>query len=418
MVRRCAAIGVLVALVVTCLRVGTASGEIVIEIGTVEARPGAVISVPVTLRTDGEPLSGFQHDLLLEPAITPLRRDRLLADCSRNPDLLPGDLGVRSTLPEFICAGGGVCIRTTAALSSETFPSRPGVVYACAVAVARDAASGSHAVRCAGAAASARDGHELPVRCTDGAIVVAGEPVEIPPIATRTPTPTPISHGPPVLELASLSGHPGDRLTLEVRLRSGEEPIAGLQADVAFPSAVRIAARRDGKPDCTFGSDPNFAGYSGLAFQPAGCALADCRAVRLLLITSELVAIPDGALMLSCRVDVAPDAAPGIYAFALSALEASSLDADAVPLDGDAGSISVSGPPLTEPAGSDAATPTPTPTFSSASPTPAVSEGALPIAGGAVSTSGGCALAPGSGSVGRWELVALAALLALRRRRC
>jgi hypothetical protein len=410
MVHRCTATGALIALLVTGLRVGPAAGEIVVEIGTVEARPGAVVSVPVTLRTDGELLTGFQNDLLLEPGITPLHRDRLLAECSQNPDLLPGDLGVRSSVTQFGCGGGGGCVRTTAALSSETFPSGPTLVYACAVAVSADAASGSHAVRCAHAEGSDRDGTALPVRCSDGAVVVAGTPVERTPIATRTPTPTPASTSldPPVLTLAPLRGHPGDRLTLEVRLRSGREPIAGLQADVGFPSVARITARPDGHPDCTYGSDPNFAGYSSVGFQPPGCALTGCLGVRLLLITSDLVPIPDGTLMLSCRVDLAPDAASGVHAFALSALDGASPDGIAVPLDGDAGSISVSGP-------LDAATPTPTPTSASARPTRAAGQGEQSTS--AAAASGGCALAPGTASSGRWEAVAVAALLALRRRR-
>ena len=429
MVRRCvvqSAVGVLVALL---LRVGSASAEIVVEVGTVEASPGAVAQLPVTLHTDGEPLVGFQNDLIFDPAIAPLARDELRAACSQNPDLLPGDLGVRSFLLGVSCAGDGQCIRSMARLSSEVFPPGSAVVYTCAVQVAPDAAAGSHAVRCAEFETTNRAGERLPGTCTDGAIVVGGDPANATPTALPTPTPLPQSSGPAVLALSSLSGAPGDRLTVDLRLRSGEVPIAGLQADMTFPPVARIAAQADGNPECVFGSEPNLAGYSGVAFQPPGCRSDDCTGMRVLIITTELVAIPDDTLLLSCSVDIAPDAPEEVYAFALSALEASTEDGIAQPLEGDPGTLTVSGTPVATPTTDpdspreSTATPTsipaaPAPTFTANLQLPQRSHGVPQSSGGATSTmSSGCAIAPQQGASGAWEILLVAGLLALRRRR-
>src|SRR5262245_25748245 len=93
-----AVIAGLLGLLVTVLRPGAVSGEIAVQIGTVDAAPGAVVELPVTLHTDGEPLSGFQADLLFEPQIIALARDAYRADCHQNPALLPGELGAQFTL--------------------------------------------------------------------------------------------------------------------------------------------------------------------------------------------------------------------------------------------------------------------------------------------------------------------------------
>jgi len=397
------------------IRVGAASGEITVQIGTVEAAPGAIVALPVTLHTNGEPISGFQTDLLFEPQVTPLGRGEQRADCSQNPALLPGELGLQSTLFEYDCASDGECIRATARLSSATFPSGPVVVYSCAVQVAHDAVPATYAVGCSNLGTSTQEGEPLPASCLDGAIVVAGEPVEVTPSVPPTPTPPATSEGTPVIEIANLSGHPGDRVTAEFRLRSNGASVSGVQADVAFPSAARIAARANGKPECVFGTDPNFAGYSGVAFLPPGCTADVCTAMRALLITSETVPISDGTLVMSCTVEIAADAATGVYAFVLSHLEASSPTGVAVPLDANPGTITVTDSAPSEPTdeAGQPATPTATPAAE-----PSANEGQQPVTGAAgAEMSSGCAVDPGHRSFGSSGFLLAITLFALRRRR-
>lgn len=410
------AAAILFGLLVTVLHVGAASGEIAVQIGTVEAAPGAIVALPVTLHTDGEPLSGFQNDLLFKLEITPLGRGEWRADCSQNPALLPGDLGAQFTLSDFDCAADTACIRTSAVLSTETFPSGSVVVYTCAVQVAHDAAPASYAVRCSNLGTSTQRGEPLPARCSDGAIVVAGEPVDVTPSIAPTPTP-PVNgpHGTPILDIASSSGHPGDRLTVEFRLRTEGATIAGLAADTAFFPAARIAARPNGKPDCAFGADPNFAGYSGVAFLPPGCTGDSCTAMRAVLITTETVPIPDGTLLMSCAVQIAADAAPGVYPLSLSRLDASTPYGEPVPLAAKPGAVSVTDARPGDPPDELDTPPTPTATPALE---PDANQGQQPISGSGVpGAASGCAICPASRSPGSWAFLVVAALLALRRHR-
>src|SRR5215813_9089263 len=135
-------------LLATLIPVGAASGEIVVQIGTVEAAPGEVVALPVALHTNGEPLTVFLIDLLFDPQTLPLSSGTGRPDCRQNPELLPGELGTHIDWYDAGCPDGVECIRATALLSRETFPPGPTAVYTCAVQAMSDAASGSHAVRC------------------------------------------------------------------------------------------------------------------------------------------------------------------------------------------------------------------------------------------------------------------------------
>jgi hypothetical protein len=405
----------LVALLITGLHAAPAAGTITVEIGTVTARPGAMADVPVTVHTDGEPLHAFQNDLLFDAAISPLRRDGWRASCTQNPDLLPGDLGVRWSVLEYPCDASS-CIRATAGASSETFPPGPVDVYSCTVQVAPDAAAGAHPVRCAAFDTTTPGGESLGGTCTDGAIIVAGDPVDATPIAFPTPTAPPASAGPPRVIVGDVRGNRGDRVPVELRLRSGAMPIVGLQADLIFAASARIAARANGKPDCRFGDAPSFAGFSSLSFQPPGCGVDDCTAIRAILLTTDIVPIPDGAVLLTCSVDLAAGAPPGVSAFALSNLRAATHQGMPEPLAGEPGTITIDGAPLATPVDPDAGEGTATPTATGIVLTPAIGQGERPVSNGAAaSASSGCAIAPPHAASPGWEILAIVALLILRR---
>ena len=155
----------------TILRPGAAAGEITVQIGTIQAVPGAVGALPVTLHTDGEAVSGFRNDLLFEAPIVTVGRDATHADCTQNPDLLSGDLGAQFTFPVG-CADDTQCVRAAASLSSETFRAGSVMVYTCAVQVAGAAGPGNYAVRCSNAHTADLEGTLLSASCADGAVVV------------------------------------------------------------------------------------------------------------------------------------------------------------------------------------------------------------------------------------------------------
>ena len=87
-----------------------------------------------------------------------------------------------------------------------------------------------------------------------------------------------------------------------------------VQNDIIFDRHTAVAARANGKPDCVVNPaiDKN---ASGFAFQPPTCASSgDCdrlRAVIIAIDNSDL--IPNGAVLYTCSVDIAADAAPGTY---------------------------------------------------------------------------------------------------------
>jgi MYXO-CTERM domain-containing protein len=372
-----------------------AAGEITLEIGVVEAGPGERVAVPVTLHSDGAAISVFQNDLLFEPQTGPVTRNDRPA-CAAGPALPATVAGARFSAP--ICVGAECgAIRAEVGASGAALPD-DAVMYACDVQVEADAAFGSYAVRCANLFTSDSFGNELGGTCTDGGVVVVDRPVPTPtaPPVTVEPTPAPTGSpgsGPPVVEVGSATGNPGDRVTLEVRLHPGAAEVSGIQADIGFAPATAFARAPTGRPDCAYGTDPSVAGFSSLGFQPPLCT-DDCRAIRAIVLSTDLEhALPEGTLLLTCTIEIAADAEPGTYPLSLSNLGASTPEGMWLDLDGVAGAITV---------------------------VSAGGENQFPStggSGGATSAGGGCAVADAPAGRGWGALLAGLVALALIRRR-
>ena len=107
---------------------------------------------------------------------------------------------------------------------------------------------------------------------------------------------------------------PGERVGVEVRLEVTSTQVAGVQNDLTWDgAAVGIAAGSDGRPDCVVNPAINKAA-SGFAFLPSGCRATACTGMRALIVAADNVdAIADGSLLYTCEVDVAADAAAGLY---------------------------------------------------------------------------------------------------------
>ncbi len=140
--------------------------------------------------------------------------------------------------------------------------------------------------------------------------------------ATSTRTLTPPPGTPPAIEVGRASGRPGERVTVAVFLRTEGRDIVGTQNDIAFDPLARIAARADGEPDCEVNPEIDKAA-TVFAFLPGpwvgdeytgGCSGDDCTGVRAIVLAFDnFDPIPDGALLYTCEVNIAPDAAPGTY---------------------------------------------------------------------------------------------------------
>jgi len=195
-----------------------------------------------------------------------------------------------------------------------------------------------------------------------------------------------------VVEVGSASGEPGDRVHIEIRLHPGAEEVSGIQADIAFDPAAAFVRGPSGRPDCVFGTDPSVAGFSSTGFQPPFCT-DDCTAVRIIILKTDAGPLPEDALLLTCAVDIAADAAPGTYPLSLSFLGATTPEGQWLDLGGIEGSVTV-----TRDGG----------------------EGQLPASGGsggAGSAGGGCAVVDHAAGTGLWSVLAGLVAVALIARR-
>ncbi|MFI5399098.1 MAG: beta-propeller fold lactonase family protein [Candidatus Binatia bacterium] len=138
------------------------------------------------------------------------------------------------------------------------------------------------------------------------------------------PTVTPTASGDLVTVVAgSVTGQPGTQVQLPVSLRTSGEAVAGVQNDLTFSAAVRIAPDADGAPDCV--TNPAIhKSATVFGFLPAGCQPGtDCDGIRAIVFAfNDLRPIADGSVLYTCTVDIAPDAAAGAYPLIVSNAEA------------------------------------------------------------------------------------------------
>ena len=226
-----------------------------------------------------------------------------------------------------------------------------------------------------------------PTTPTDTATVVANAPTNT---VARSATPTPsvtavsttVAGGAcPAeftgLSIGSASGAPGEQVVFGVTLCAPSASVGGTQNDISFdplniPVAVNAATTG---PDCVLGPDvPQAIPSSGFSFP--GCSGPTCdrmRAVVLARSASGVVPIAHGTLVYTCRVNIAADAAGGVYPLTISDVVLSTPAGQPIPAaSGVSGAITVQGSALSTPT---PGTP-PTPTSSvGAAPTPTAGTG-------------------------------------------
>ncbi len=191
------------------------------------------------------------------------------------------------------------------------------------------------------------------------------------------------------IEVGSDTVPAGETVTIEVKLNTMGQAVAGTDNRIGFdPETAIIACRRN--PAIRKES-------TSFVFSPDNCRRANqssderpvCDEVRALVLSlGQQSAIPDGAVLYSCDVQVASDAP--LMTFPLPCSDAASGTPGGQPVETDcaAGEIVVEAPNP----------PTPTPT-------------------GGGGGGGGCSVAAPASSGFAWMLLGPAALMALRRRR-
>jgi len=141
---------------------------------------------------------------------------------------------------------------------------------------------------------------------------------QIPPAAALTSTA-------PAILVGSISGAPGQQVSFSVTLSTGGAIVAGTQNDISFdPNSIPVAAIANGKPDCHVNPDINKNGTS-FAFRPPGCSGSGCTGMRALVLALDNIdPIPDGSVLYTCNVAVAPGAVGGDYPLTISGVILSS----------------------------------------------------------------------------------------------
>ena len=146
------------------------------------------------------------------------------------------------------------------------------------------------------------------------------------PTRTRTPTLTPPPGTPPAIEVGVASGTAGERVTIAVVIRTERREIAATDNQIHFDPAAPIVACA---PNPAIGRNATVFSFSR-------------HYVRALVLSfSDLSPLADGAVLYTCEVDIAPDAAPGTYLLEAKAPEASDPDGNPVAIVGIDGAIVV-----------------------------------------------------------------------------
>jgi len=292
-----------------------------ITIGNAGGAAGQQVTVSVTLTTT-TPVAGTQNDIsFAAPLSVAAKAANGKPDCKVNGDI---DKGATSFAFRPNGCSGAACTSIRAlVLSTDNVDAIPtgSVLYTCNVNIAADAANGDAPLTISGVILSDPAGNQVAgATGVSGTVTVVGGggPTQTPTGGEVTPTPTvggptptevPAECTAPAIQLPSVIGQPGTQITFTAELLAGTNMVAGTQNDITFdPTNIPIAAKANGKPDCTV-NDAIDKGATSFAFRPNGCTGTACTSIRALVLSTDNVApIPDMSVLYTCKVNVAQSA--------------------------------------------------------------------------------------------------------------
>jgi len=418
------------------LIVSNASGE-----------PGLSATFTVTLSSGGTSVAGTQNDIAFDPANIPVAaKANGKPNCTVNADI---DKGATSFAFRPNGCSGTACTSIRAlVLSTDNVDAIPdgSVLYTCTVNIA-STASGTFPLTISGVILSDPAGNQIAgASGTNGSIaagIVGPSPTPTVGEPTATPTTAPAACAAPAIQLPQVQGQAGAQGSINATLVAGSASVAGTQNDIGFAAPLSIAAKVNGKPDCTVNGDID-KGATSFAFRPNGCSGTACTSIRALVLSTDNVdPIPDGSVLYTCNVNIAVGAADGTYPLPLSGVILSDPQGNQIPVGGGSGcdgSVKLGiGPTNTPTQTPTAGPPTNTPTATSTPPpvTPPTSTPtavptntrtpirptSTPTSGGAPTAApfdddGGCNISTTGGSSAGWLLLIPAiGLVVMRRRR-
>jgi len=124
---------------------------------------------------------------------------------------------------------------------------------------------------------------------------------------------------PVTIAVGSVSGQPGQLVTIPVVLHTTGQQVTAMQMSLAVNPSTPIATRADMTPDCTVNPDIQKEGTT-FAFEPIDCTPGvDCTGVLITVAASgDTIPIADGAELFSCTVQVPRDASAGRHPLSCS----------------------------------------------------------------------------------------------------
>ena len=359
----------------TALLIGAASqakAVVTISLSDVQGNQGDTVTVSAGLMVGtaaAAGVAGTQNNINFPPQAQIAAKANGKPNCTVNPDI--DKTGTAFTYLPNGCTAGTDCTGVKAlvlALDNVSAIPDGSVLYTCQLAISADAVNGEYTLEVTDTGASDPDGGALAAVGANGTVTIGTPPV-----------------APATITIGSGRGEAGTTTSIDIGLSVGTGAlVAGTQNDINFPAQVQIAAKANGKPNCTVNPDIDKTG-TAFTYLPNGCTPGtDCTGVKALVLALDNVApIPDGSVLYTCQVAIAADAADGDYTLSCSNAGASDPDGGALMADCTSGTVSVGVPPTNTPVPAtntpvaptntpvppttptntpEAATPTPTPT--------------------------------------------------------
>jgi hypothetical protein len=284
-----------------------------LRVSSVASAAGARVTIAVTLQAGGALIAGTQNDLHVDGMnISIAAQPDGTPDCTVEPGIRKNGTAFNFQTSDCV---GAVCttVRALVLALDNVDPIADGsALYQCTVEVAPGAANGAYPLSIDNIIMSGPQGN-IPARVSgiDGRVFVGEVPM-------------------PAIALSVAAASPGTQVSVSATLHTNGALVAGTQNDISFDPNAPIAANADGEPDCVV--NPDIAKDATVfAFRPNGCSGTTCTAIRaIVLATDNVDAIVADAVLYTCKVNVANDAA-GFYPLTVTGLFLSDPDGAKVP---------------------------------------------------------------------------------------
>jgi len=267
-----------------------------VTVGNATGTDGQTVPVDVTLNVlvDGTLVAGTQNTITFSggvgAVVTIAAKANGHPDCTVNDAINKGGTSFAfqpsgcsgdacTAVKALVLALDNVCpICGTSTTDCPGLPACPVTMYTCNVAIAANAGAMDYPLTQSDVGASDPNGAALDASSTDGKVTVMGS----------TTSKATIGVG----STSGGIGQPGLSIDVTLNVADATVEVAGTQNTITFSggigAAIEIAAKANGKPDCTVNAAINKGGTS-FAFQPSGCSGEQCTAVKALVLALDNV---------------------------------------------------------------------------------------------------------------------------------